>query len=290
MANPNNENKDNNATPQPTQSAPDTVAISKADYEKLLAALDTMGGMKTIIEQQSEQLKQFQAKADEQSNQIKSLTALVAEANSRAENAANATKGYVRPATIATGEHEYLSFQASILYKQGNASGVITEKEIKVDVEMPKPCGHLNSIDSELRGRIVPKIMAEKGITNYLITGVMFDDSEVKKESKKVSFVGKKPLDFTAEECQEFAIIYEGLRIPVVADLATLRNAVANEWAYITNDVEPNHNLIINGKVENKLAQTVELVAYRGVRQHMPNLEAVAPSKFREIAEEEEQK
>lgn len=149
---------------------------------------------------------------------------------------------------------------------------------------MPKPCGHLNSIDSELRGRIIPKLMLDKGITHYLISGVMFDAESIKTTKKKVSFVGKKPLEFTAEECQEFAIIYEGLRIPVKAELATMRNAVANEWAYITSDVDPNRPLVVNGQVVNKLSNKVELVAYRGARQIMPALDAVSPSKFREIA------
>lgn len=278
-----NKNEPQNTTPT-TDTA--TVQISKADFDKMQSMLESMGGMKTLIEQQGEALKAFQAKAEEQANQIKNLTAAVAEANSRAENAVSASKSYVRPATIASGECEYLSFEASVLYKQGNASGVITEKEIKIDVEMPKPCGHLNSVSSELRGRIVPKKMAEKGITNYLITGVVFDSEKVKTESKKVSFAGKKPLEFSAEECQEFAIIYEGLRIPVNADLMTLRNAVAAEWGYIAADVAPNDPWIINGRPVNKLEQPVDLVAYHGVRQHMPRLDAVSPSKFREIADD----
>lgn len=250
--------------------------------------LETLEGMKKLIEQQSEALKQFKEKAEQQENQIKSLTASVAEANSRAENAVNASLGYVRPATIASGEHEYLSFEASVLYKQGSANGVITEKEIKIPVEMPKPCGHLNNIDSELRGRIVPKAMAKKGITNYLITGVMYDSESIEKTTKKVSFVGKKPMAFTAEECQDFAIIYEGLRIPANADLAILRNAVAAEWGYICADVAPQNPWIINGRPVNKLEQVVDLVAYNGVRQKQPQLETVSPAKFREIAEEAE--
>lgn len=250
--------------------------------------LETLEGMKKLIEQQSEALKQFKEKSEQQENQIKSLTASVAEANSRAENAISASTGYVRPATIASGEHEYLTFEASVLYKQGSTTGVITEKEIKIPVEMPKPCGHLNNIDSELRGRIVPKAMAEKGITNYLITGVMYDSTKLKKNLKKVSFVGKKPMEFTAEECQDFAIIYEGLRIPANADLAILRNAVAGEWGYICADVAPQNPWIINGRPVNKLEQVVELVAYRGVRQKQPQLETVSPAKFREIAEDVE--
>ena len=55
--------------------------------------LSTLEGMKKLIEQQSEALKQFKEKAEQQENQIKSLTASVAEANSRAENAISASTG-----------------------------------------------------------------------------------------------------------------------------------------------------------------------------------------------------
>ena len=101
----------------------------------------------------------------------------------------------------------------------------------------------------------------------------MFDSESVKRETKKVSFAGKKPLEFSAEECQEFAIIYEGLRIPVKGDLMTLRNAVAAEWAYIVADIAPNMPWIVNGKAVNKIEQVVDLVAYNAVRQNMPRLD-----------------
>lgn len=253
----------------------DSVVLTKEQFETLQAAAQALPGLKNLVESQNQKLAEMEK--------------TVAETASRAANAVSAIKGtYVRPATIASGEYEYLSFPVRVLYKQANANGVVTEKEQDFEIKMPKPCGHLNSITSELNGRVLPRIMSEKGITDYMIVSVVYDEETMKKTTKKPSFVGKKPNALSIAECEEFAIIYEGLRIPTNGSLATARSKVAEEWGYIIADIEPNKPWVgANGRVIDKATQKLELVSYDGVRQSYPQLDAVTPSRFREIADSE---
>lgn len=269
MANENNQNKES------------PIVLTKEQFETLQAAAEALPGLKGLVDAQNKQLQ-------EQSAKLTEMEKTVAETASRAANAVSAIHGtYVRPATIATGEYPYLTFGVRVLYKQANATGVVAEKEQEFKITMPKPCGHLNSIESELNGRIIPRMMAEKGIVNYMLVSVTYDDENIEKKSQKPSFIGKKPNALSIAECEEFAIIYEGLRIPTNGSLATARSKVAEEWGYIIADVEPNKPWIVNGAAVNKANQKLDLVSYDGVRQKYPQLDSVSPARFREIADSE---
>lgn len=259
------------------QAQNETITLTKADFESLKKTIadeakSVMEGLKDVVESQAKTIEQLKV-------ELKT-------ASERAENVASAVNGkYVRPATISSGMWTYFTFPVRILYKQAGTNGVVNDKEITVDITMPKPCGRLNSVKSELKNRVVPRIMKEKNITNYIVSDVLYDESKVKSEEKKVSFVGKKPVDLNLQECEDFAIIYEGLQIPVNADLAITIQKVASEWAYILHDIDYGKPYTENGRVVDKRQMTLELVAYKGVRQEYPDLEAMTPSAFRELAE-----
>lgn len=260
-----------------TPQAPETVSISKEQFDEMQKAFASVSGLSDLVKKQSETIKTLEEK--------------VATASARVDNTAAAISGkYVQPAKIAGGKHPYLMFKAHVLYRQAKVDGTIVEKETDLDIDMPKPCGKLNSVMSELRNRIVPRLMKQKAIMDYQIADIQYDEEKVKTEMREVSFVGKKVLELTEQECEDFAIIYEGLQIPVNASLAIIRQRVAQEWAYVLYDTGYNKQLVINGRVQNKMQQKVDLVDYVGVRQNYPNLESVSPSKFREIADEPEEK
>lgn len=251
----------------------ETVTITKSEYDALTSKLDSLAGLADLVKNQNET--------------IKTLKEEVANASSRIDNTAAAVSGkYITPAKVPGGKHEYLTIKGKVMYKQAATTGVITESEKAFEITMPKPCGHLNGIDSELAGRMIPRFLKSKGVTDYAIVSINYDeDKGITKEMKDVSFIGKKPFDFTEEECQDFAIIYEALSVPATGSLATMQNAVAQEWAYVMHDVKQNKQAVVNGRVINKKQQIVDLVQYVGVRQHYPDLTAMTPSKFREVAE-----
>lgn len=256
---------------------PETVSVPKEQFDEMQKTLASLSGLHELVTTQQQTIKTLEEK--------------VATASARVDNTAAAITGaYVKPAQIAGGKYPYLLFKAHVLYRQAKADGTILEKEIDLDVDMPRPCGKLNSVMSELRNRIVPRLMKQKGITDYQVADIQYDEEKVKTETREVSFVGKKVFELTEQECEDFAIIYEGMQIPVNASLAITRQRVAQEWAYVLYDTSYDSQLIINGRVQNKMQQTVDLVEYQGVRQDYPNLESVSPSRFREIADEPEDK
>lgn len=265
---------------EPTKTAEpkqETVTISKAELEQMQSQLASLSGLADLVTKQQET--------------IKTLNEQVANASSRIDNTAAAmTGGYIRPAKVPGGKHEYLTIKGKVLYKQAGLNGVITESEKDFEITMPRPCGHLNGIESELRGRLIPRLFKSKGITDYAIVSVDYDESEIKTEKKEVSFIGKKPFEMSDEECQEFAIIYEAMSIPVVGSVDNMRKAVAQEWAYVLYDVKLNKPARINGRLIDKKQETLDLVQYRGVRQAYPELSAMTPSQFREVAESAESK
>lgn len=255
-----------------TQNTPETVSVSKEEFAKMQETMASMSGLSNLVK--------------EQSDIIKNLKEELATTKARIDNTAAAISGkYVRPAKIASGKYPYLAFKAKVLYKQANVDGTVSEKEIELDIDMPKPCGRLNSVMSEVQNRMIPRLLHKQGITDYLIIDVRFDEKKIKTEMRTVPFIGKTVSDMTEDECQQFAIIYEGLQIPVMGSLLTLRQRVAQEWAYILYDTAYTNQLIIDGRVADKMAQKVDLVDYVGVRQNYPNLDSVTPSKFRELAE-----
>lgn len=255
-----------------TTQTPETVSISKDDFTKMQETLKSLQGLSELVKSQSETIKTLEDK--------------VATATSRVDNTAAAISGkYVQPAKISGGKYPFLCFKAHVLYRQAKVDGIIIEKELDLDIEMPKPCGRLNSVMSELQNRIVPRMFKEKGIGNYQIADIRFDDEKVKTEMRTVSFIGKKAFEMSEIECEQFAVIYEGLQIPVNASLATMRLRVSQEWAYVLYDTPYNDPLIVNGRVQDKMQQKIDLVDYLGVRQNYPDLESVSPSQFREIAE-----
>ena len=255
-----------------TNNTPETVSISKDEFAKMQETLASLSGLSELVKTQA--------------NTIKSLEEKVATASARVDNTAAAISGaYIRPAKISGGKYPYLLFKARVLYRQAKVDGTIIEKEIDFDIDMPKPCGKLNSVMSELQNRIMPRLFKKQGIGNYQIADIQFDEEKVKTEMRDVSFIGKKAFEMSEEECEQFAIIYEGLPIPVNTSLATMRQKVAQEWAYVLYDTPYNQKLVINGRVQDKMQQKIDLVDYAGVRQNYPNLEAISPSQFREIAE-----
>lgn len=256
-----------------TQSqAPETVSVSKDEFTKMQETIASLQGLGELVKSQA--------------GTIKSLEDKLATATARIDNTTAALSGkYVQPAKISGGKYPFLSFKANVLYRQANVDGTIGEKEIILDIEMPKPCGKLNSVMSELQNRIIPRVFKKKGIGNYQIADIQYDEEKVETKAKAVSFVGKKVFELTEEECEQFAIIYEGLQIPINTSLATMRQRVAQEWAYVLYDVAYNDPLIVNGRMTDKMQQKIDLVDYIGVRQDYPQLDAVSPSKFREIAE-----
>ena len=255
-----------------TQNTLETVSISKEEFTQMKETIASLQGLGELVKTQA--------------GTIKSLEEELATTKARIDNTTAAISGkYVRPAKIASGKHPYLVFKAKVMYKQANLDGTVAEKEVALDIDMPKPCGRLNSVMSELQNRVIPRLLQKKGITDYLIIDVRFDEKDVKKEMRSVPFVGKKVSDMTEDECQQFAIIYEGLQVPVTGSLLTLRQRVAQECAYVLHDTAYTNQLIIDGRVADKMSQTVDLVDYVGVRQDYPNLDAITPSKFRELAE-----
>ena len=252
--------------------APEMVSISKDELTKLQESIASLQGLGEVVKSQSETIKTLKDKLET--------------ATARIDNTNAAISGkYVQPAKISGGKYPFLSFKANVLYRQANVDGTIGEKEITLDIEMPKPCGKLNSVGSELQNRIIPRLFKKKGIGNYQIADIQYDEEKIKVESKAVSFVGKKVFELTEDECEQFAIIYEGLQVPVNASLATMRQRVAQEWGYVLHDVAYNEQLIVNGRIVDKMQQKIDLVDYAGARQDYPNLEAMSPSKFREVAE-----
>ena len=252
--------------------APDTVTISKEDFESMRASLASLQGLGDLVKAQNEEIKTLK-------NQVETASA-------QARNATNAiTNAYVQPVKIPSGDYPYLEFTAKVLYNQADSKGNQTEKEKEFDIVMPKPCGHLNSIMSELKGRIIPTIMRENGIINYILAGVSYVEEKIKTKKKKPSFAGKHIVNFTAQDCMEFAIIYEALSIPVNASIAVTRQAVSQEWAYVMYDCPHKRPLYVNGQLKDKMQQIVELVDYSGVRQEYPTLDKLSPSQFREMAE-----
>lgn len=255
-----------------TQVSSDTVTMSKADFDSLQASIASLKGLGDLVKSQSEE--------------IKTLKAQVETASAQARNATNAiTNAYVQPVKIPSGQYPYLKFTAKVAYTQADKNGNPVEREKDFDIVMPKPCGRLNSVKSELYGRIIPRIMREEGIINYIVSGISYVEDKVKTEMVKPEFAGKHVVAFTAKDCEEFAIIYEALSVPVNASIAVTRQAVAQEWAYVMYDCPHKRQLVVNGQKRDKMQQVVELVDYAGARQEYPELERVSPSQFREMAE-----
>lgn len=249
----------------------ETVSVPKETLQQMQDTLKAMSGMKDLIESQK--------------NEIDRLKETITNQEARLNNTAAAISGtYIQPAKISSGKWAYLSFTVKVIYKT-LLNNMVSEKSVDLEITMPKPCGHLNSVMSEAQGRMIPRAMAEKGIRDYKIVSVDIVEDSMTSEVKPVSFVGKKPYELTDKECQEFAIIYEALPVPVKGSVAPMHTAVANEWAYILHDTERTKPLVVDGKVLNKREQTLDLVDYRGVRQFSPAMEAISPSKFRELAE-----
>jgi hypothetical protein len=280
-----NENgtQNENSSIQPKMDDNGNVVLTKEQFDSFMDKLSSVDGLAELVKTQSETTQK-------QAETIKTLTDQVETATARADNAAAViTQGYMKPAKIAGGKWPYITRKAKVYYQQASVNGVISSHEVEFEITMPEACGKTNSRDSEMKNRIIPRLMQEKGITDYVIRDVALiklnekEDESI--ELKPVSFIGKKPNMLSKEECEEFAIIYEGFQIPINTTLTSMRTKVAEVWAYVMHDCATNRPLIVDGKFINKDEYTIDLVEYKGIRQDMPKLEAHSPSQFREMAD-----